>query len=506
MTDATACLGTCGDTPGDKCAYPISPDALPNHPACGWTNNDFAAYSSTNLVDWRLENPSILPADSRPNGIYFRPKVMHNAKTNKYVLWMNYVTEGWGRDNSTDFEHQHWSTLATAVSSTPQGPYTFDGGHLPPIVMGTGNKSYVHGDFGVFTDPDSGQGYVVYNAYDHRNKGQHSNSVDLLTDDFTRSTGKTSGFFAEWTNGKDEGDEAQVMLKHKGTYWVIVSQACCFCSSGASAFVYSGANPLGPFTLQNDIQRPRSSGGVVPPPPPPPVVMGPVATSFCGGAGGQEFSGGPYTQVVLQCLESDAEIAEISWASWGTFGCEQKSGIDNQCQYTAKQLLNQWTDGTCTPKRFAEVANVSAVPCPHTNLSRAEEILRRACQGKRSCAVDLSSVTFPDDPCFGVYKSLFVAASCSKGNGRVSTVTPPPPPPSASAGITVPAQQSFLLEIPAGAVADTSEPVFMWGGDRWQSAPDRFKSHDFLVWVPFYFTNNGVEPLSYNKTWELALA
>eukprot|EP01043_Picozoa_sp_COSAG02_P053105 COSAG02_NODE_5819_length_4016_cov_1.859586_3_plen_153_part_00 len=111
-----------------------------------------------------------------------------------------------------------------------------------------------------------------------------------------------------------------------------------------------------------------------------------------------------------------------------------------------------------------------------------------------------------DDPCFGVYKSLFVAASCSKGNGRVSTVTPPPPPPSASAGITVPAQQSFVLEIPAGAVADTSEPVFMWGGDRWQSAPDRFKSHDFLVWVPFYFTNNGVEPLTYNKTWELAVA
>ena len=62
MTDGTACLGTCG-TMGGKCAYPISPDAIPNHPACGWTNNDFAAYSSTDLISWRLENPSILPAD-----------------------------------------------------------------------------------------------------------------------------------------------------------------------------------------------------------------------------------------------------------------------------------------------------------------------------------------------------------------------------------------------------------------------------------------------------------
>jgi len=49
-------------------------------------------------------------------------------------------------------------------------------------------------DFGVFTDTD-GKGYIVYNAYDHRGQGQHSNSVDLLTEDFTSSTGRTSGFF-----------------------------------------------------------------------------------------------------------------------------------------------------------------------------------------------------------------------------------------------------------------------------------------------------------------------
>ena len=49
-------------------------------------------------------------------------------------------------------------------------------------------------DFGVFTDTD-GKGYIVYNAYDHRGQGQHSNSVDLLTHGFTASTGQTSGFF-----------------------------------------------------------------------------------------------------------------------------------------------------------------------------------------------------------------------------------------------------------------------------------------------------------------------
>ena len=165
MTDHTACLGTCG-TMGGKCAYPISPDVIPNHPACGWTNNDFAAYSSTDLVSWRLENPSILPADQRPNGIFFRPKVMWNDQTRKFVLWMNFVTEGWDQ-NGTDFEHQHWSTLATAVSDRPDGPYSFDGGHRPPIPMGTGSQSYAHGDFGVFTDPGTGKGVRTTSFHPH---------------------------------------------------------------------------------------------------------------------------------------------------------------------------------------------------------------------------------------------------------------------------------------------------------------------------------------------------
>ena len=69
-------------------------------------------------------------------------QVMYNAKTLKFVLWWNFVTEGW-ETNNTAFEHQHWSTLATATSDTPQGPYTI--AHPPPIPMGTGNQSYAHG-------------------------------------------------------------------------------------------------------------------------------------------------------------------------------------------------------------------------------------------------------------------------------------------------------------------------------------------------------------------------
>ena len=91
------------------------------------------------------------------------------------------------------------------------------------------------------------------------------------------------------------------MLKHRGVYFAIISQACCFCSSGASAFVYTAASPLGPFTLHNDIQIP---GGSAPPAPPAPAVKaeGPKGERFCGGVGGQELGGGaPPRQLSLSC-------------------------------------------------------------------------------------------------------------------------------------------------------------------------------------------------------------
>ena len=59
--------------------------------------------------------------------------------------------------------------------------------------------------------------------------------------------------------------------------------------------------------------------------------------------------------------------------------------------YTTGQLLTQWSDGSCTPQRFAEVANASAVRCANANVSQAEDVLRRACKGKhRSPPLSLS--------------------------------------------------------------------------------------------------------------------
>jgi len=168
MDDFDSCAGTCPSRNQSSCQFPMSPSFLPNPPACGWTNNDFALYSSIDLITWTLVNPSILPADKRPNGIYFRPKLIHNSATGRYVLWFNFVTAGWECPKSWGLNPASdcWSTYGTAVSiSGPAGPYKID---RLPVLMGTGNASMVHGDFALYgPDPTTGKAYILYNAYDH---------------------------------------------------------------------------------------------------------------------------------------------------------------------------------------------------------------------------------------------------------------------------------------------------------------------------------------------------
>ena len=71
----------------------------------------------------------------------------------------------------------------------------------------------------------------------------------------------------------------------------------------------------------------------------------------------------------------------------------------------------------------------------------------------------------------------------------------------ANAPHVVPAQQSFVLQLP-----NSSE--WMWGGDIWGSAAetDGIKSHDTQTWLPFEFNAAGMPlPLRNLKTWELPL-
>ena len=62
------------------------------------------------------------------------------------------------------------------------------------------------------------------------------------------------------------------------------------------------------------------------------------AVSFCGGVGGVSVDrgGSGERQVVLSCENPDAQITNVSFAAYGTYGCEWRG---NNCIYDNDQLL-----------------------------------------------------------------------------------------------------------------------------------------------------------------------
>jgi len=111
----------------------------------GTTNHTVLVYSSPDLSQRSFSYAgSVLPRD-RPAAIYYRPKVLFNAKTRKYVLWIN------------------WRTCLpcslhylTAVADTPVGPFTLATKDVPL-------RYKDGGDFTVFID-DDGTGYLLYQS------------------------------------------------------------------------------------------------------------------------------------------------------------------------------------------------------------------------------------------------------------------------------------------------------------------------------------------------------
>jgi len=57
------------------------------------------------------------------------------------------------------------------------------------------------------------------------------------------------------------------------------------------------------------------------------------------------------------------------------------------------------------------------------------------------------------------------------------------------------AQQRYVFWYPPLTSGDRSDATLVWVGNRWQSAPDRLKDHDFETWLPIDFTAaNASEP------------
>ncbi len=78
-------------------------------------------YASEDLVNWRDEGIALAVEDSPnseiPGGcVLERPKVIHNARTGKFVMWFHLEPKGSGYEGARS---------AVAVADAPAGPYQF---------------------------------------------------------------------------------------------------------------------------------------------------------------------------------------------------------------------------------------------------------------------------------------------------------------------------------------------------------------------------------------------
>lgn len=196
----------------------------PGH--CGFRiDHRINIYTSKDLVNWKFQGEA-LTVEDRPEAILFRPKVVFNARTQLYVLWVNFLP----KDVIVMMAYRK-ATLLVATSKSPIGPFK--------IVRQKASLQYGGpGDFDLFVDTD-GTGYVAYDAWSN----SHRVVIEKLSDDFQDSLGAA----ASTGPVSPPSNEAPIMFQRSGWYYLLFGHTCCFCRSGSNAAVWVSTHPLGPW-------------------------------------------------------------------------------------------------------------------------------------------------------------------------------------------------------------------------------------------------------------------
>ncbi|WP_188195723.1 discoidin domain-containing protein [Nonomuraea sp. SYSU D8015] len=207
------------------CGYQLQ---ISGTPFCG-----FKSYSSTDLVHWTdrglLFNASTALWQSRcapPRFGCYRPHVVYNSATNRYVLWIN------GYDNNSGYH--------VFTSTTPVGPFT-EVAEPRLAVQGSG-PGFNNGDMDLFVDND-GTGYLAYTDI----RGGHRQVVEQLNASYTSGTG-------QHTVVGGQGTEAPSLFRRGNTYYHVSGNTCPYCA--ARTEFRTASNPLttwsGPRTINSN--------------------------------------------------------------------------------------------------------------------------------------------------------------------------------------------------------------------------------------------------------------
>ena len=210
-----ACQGVdcCNSTEG--CASCCFKDNDP----CVYTSNHSVVVYQTDLVHWELLGTA-LPPSSRVEGVVFRPCVIFNRASSKFVMWY-------------EDRHPGQKGYAVAISDTPVGPFVTVSNSTALHGQGRSDNS---GDFNILVD-DDGSAYHVRDGF----------VIERLTPDYLRGSGDYALVHPP------RPSEGPVLFKRLGLYYLLTGSACCACKGGSSIDVHVSRHPLGPYTYSGDI-------------------------------------------------------------------------------------------------------------------------------------------------------------------------------------------------------------------------------------------------------------
>jgi hypothetical protein len=171
-------------------------------------------YSSTDLRTWTYRSSALsrqASGDLGPHRVVERPKVIYNASTKTYVMYMHIDSPSYSE-----------AKVGVATSSTPCGPYTYRGSSQP---LGFQSK-----DQSLYQDTD-GTAYLL------SRDPQHGLRIDRLSADYL-SVASNVALLPDY--------EAPAVLKSGGRYFLLASQLSGW---NTNDNVYASATSLsGPWT------------------------------------------------------------------------------------------------------------------------------------------------------------------------------------------------------------------------------------------------------------------
>lgn len=190
-------------------------------------------YRSTDLVNWEFRGEVLKPSSASElnNCNVERPKVMYNASTKEFVMWMHWE----------DGINYGKARAAVAYCSSPDGQYTYKGSFRPMVNSGVidhNQPGYMSRDCNVFVDTD-GKGYFISSS----NENMDLHLYELTPDYKSIASLKVKLFVGQQR-------EAPCLIKRNDYYYLITS-GCTGWDPNQGKYAYSKNLSSGWSSLYN---------------------------------------------------------------------------------------------------------------------------------------------------------------------------------------------------------------------------------------------------------------